>query len=88
MKKLAPIDSCLQRESEFSVIESHWVYKPHLKAGPMPSKKVPTQNELNGTLGVLSHNDFFGLFLFLLLTGLFMYILVSLCFYGEAYICF
>lgn len=31
--------------SELSVLESHWVYNPHLKAGPMPSSRC--QHKMN-----------------------------------------
>ena len=32
--------------------ESHWVHKPHLRTGPLPSSRWPTQNELHSILGV------------------------------------
>lgn len=42
-KGLSPNDNCSQRKSQFSLM----VFKPHLKAGPMPSNRWVTQNELN-----------------------------------------
>lgn len=35
-------------------MESYQVYKPHLRAGIMPSSEWPTQEKLNGAVG-----DFF-----------------------------
>lgn len=35
------IDNTWQRKNYFSLTESHWVYKPHLRAGPMPSSIWP-----------------------------------------------
>jgi hypothetical protein len=42
----------------------YWLYKPHLRAGPMPSTGWPTKNELSGGFtGLLSHNVLSLLFL-------------------------
>lgn len=64
--KLFPTDTCLQRTTYFSAVESNWLYKSHLRAGPMPRQGLPTQNELNDIFIVLiflSHLTLFEHFL-------------------------
>lgn len=59
--ELSPIDNHWQRKEESSSMESYWVCKPHLRAGPWPSSRRLTQKELNGVLGgFLSHNALSG----------------------------
>lgn len=42
----SPTDNCLQRKNSYSPEESHWVYDMnHIKGGPMPSSRRPTENE-------------------------------------------
>lgn len=54
-KQLSPSDSHLQRETQFSLMESHCVYKAHLKVSSLSSRWWSMQNELNGMfLQVLS----------------------------------
>jgi hypothetical protein len=54
-KKLSPTDNHLQMKSQFSPMASHWVYKLHLRVGPMPSS---TQGKLNDSFA-----GFFSFFL-------------------------
>lgn len=50
-KKPSPTDSSLQMRNYFSLVESHWIYKLHSRAGTMPSSRWPTQNELSDIEG-------------------------------------
>jgi hypothetical protein len=39
-RKLSPTDFQLEKGKQpFSPMESHWGYKPHLRAGPVPSSR-------------------------------------------------
>lgn len=57
-----------------NAMESHWVYKPHLRAGPIPNSRWPTQNVLKGNIeDCLSLIALFGPFTpFFHLTDLFL----------------
>lgn len=54
--------------------ESHWGYKPHLRAGPIFRSRWPTKNELSGIWGgSVSHNALLGLFFFQITYRSFVY---------------
>ena len=42
-KELSPVENCSQGKTWFSPTAFHWVYKPHLRAGLIPSSRWPTQ---------------------------------------------
>ena len=82
-KKLSPTDSTLQMRNYFSLVESHWIYKLHSRAGTMPSTRWPTQNELSGIEGFFfkCYWTFAYILWFLMLWfyGFSVWVCVSLC---------
>lgn len=85
--KVNPIDTLSQKKNYFAPTESHWLYKTHVRAGPMSHSRWSTQNKLNSTFrDVLFCNRLLGnwfLSFFLSLTGLLLvYYVFRLCFYG------
>lgn len=66
-RKLSAIDTRLQRERQFSPVESHWIYKPYLrKDRPHPKSRWPPQDELRVifvSLSCLGNFYFIDLFL-------------------------
>lgn len=83
---LAAIDTCWQRENQFSPKKYHWVYQPEPRAGSMPSKSWPTPDELGG-ISVL----FFFCFALVFLLGFcqLLFLWVFFCFFfGGFWFCF
>ena len=64
-QKLSVVDTDWQNENQFSPLESHWVDKPHLRAGPCPA-----------VVGQHKKSSFCGLFVSYCYTQAFFFCLV------------
>lgn len=78
----------LAKENLVFFMECHWVYKPHLGAGPTTSSRQPTQKELN-----LPHDALFGHYFVLLIFLLYinglrlLRVCVHMCVCVNVYAC-
>lgn len=67
IQKLYPIDNCSKGKNSF-LQQSYWVYKPHLRAGPMPSNRSTKRNSrvFLSLVCLLVSQSIIGIFLFLI----------------------
>lgn len=78
IQKLSPIDYCSKTKTQFSPVESHWVYKQLLRTDPMPST---TQREPNTIFWRLLISWCFVCALFYFLSFLYSLLCIYYCFH-------